>query len=95
MTNQPSLAHEKDAFGRMAMDVATRPMKSIMQSLLLWHSRYRITEREPEHISATCFVFKAVDDNALDDYGQPLRVALKLMKKKVQFLQIGYGHALY
>ena len=61
-------------------------MKMIMQSLILWHGRYRITEQRPEHTSATCYVFKGVDDLAIDtETGEPTRVALKLMRVKAQF----------
>ena len=57
-----------------------------MQSLILWHGRYRITEQRPEHTSATCYVFKGVDDLAIDtETGEPTRVALKLMRVKAQF----------
>ena len=63
-------------------------MKAIIQSVLLWHGQYRITELQPEHISATCFVFKAVDEHTLEsETGQPIKVALKLMRMKAQFLR--------
>jgi hypothetical protein len=58
----PALALALDASGRKAVDVASRPMKGIVQSVLLWHGRYRITDLRPEHASATCFVYKAVDE---------------------------------
>ena len=86
VSSHPILATAKDADGRAAVDVASKPMKLIMQSVLLWHSRYRITEPRPEHISATCFVFKAVDEHTIDkETGQPIKVALKLMRLKEQF----------
>ena len=86
VSSHPTLAAAKDADGRAAVDVASKPMKFIMQSLLLWHGRYRITEPRPEHISATCFVFKAVDEHTIDkETGQPIKVALKLMRLKDQF----------
>ena len=70
----------------MAIDIASKPMKSILQSVRLWHGRYRITESRPEHTSATCYVFKGVDDLAIDtETGEPTRVALKLMRVKAQF----------
>jgi len=58
----PALALALDASGRKAVDVASRPMKGIVQSVLLWHGRYRVTDLRPEHASATCFVYKAVDE---------------------------------
>ena len=86
VSSHPSLAAAKDADGRAAVDVASKPMKLIMQSVLLWHGRYRITEPRPEHISTTCFVFKAVDEHTIDkETGQPIKVALKLMRLKDQF----------
>ena len=86
VSSHPTLAAAKDADGRAAVDVASKPMKLIMQSVLLWHGRYRITEPRPEHISATCFVFKAVDEHTIDsETSQPIKVALKLMRLKDQF----------
>ena len=86
VSSHPTLAAVKDVDGRAAADVASKPMKLIMQSVLLWHGRYRITESRPEHISATCFVFKAVDEHTIDkETGQPIKVALKLMRLKDQF----------
>ena len=53
----------------------THLLKAIMQSVLLWHGRYRITEPRPEHISATCFIFKAVDEQTIDsETQQPVKV---------------------
>ena len=84
--NHLTLAAAKDADGRAAVDVASKPMKLIMQSVLLWHGRYRITEPRPEHISATCFVFKAIDEHTIDtETSLPMKVALKLMRLKDQF----------
>ena len=86
VSSHPTLAAAKDANNRAAVDVASKPMKLIMQSVLLWHGRYRITEPRPDHISATCFVFKAVDEHTIDkETGQPMKVALKLMRLKEQF----------
>ena len=78
VSSHPTLADAKDADGRAAVDVASKPMKLIMQSVLLWHGRYRITEPRPEHISATCFVFKAVDERTIDkETGLPIKVAFE------------------
>jgi len=63
-------------------------MKMVLQSASLWHGRYRLLETRPEHISATCFVYKAVDEKTIDsETQQPMKVALKLMKKKSEFLR--------
>ena len=86
VSSHPTLAAAKDDDGRAAVDVASKSMKLIIQSVLLWHGRYRITEPRPEHISATCFVFKAVDEHTIDsETSQPIKVALKLMRLKDQF----------
>ena len=82
----PELAFLKDAQGRVAMDMAIQSSRQVMQTLLLWHGRYSITERRPEHTSATCYVFKAIDERTIDhETGQPVKVALKLMRDKAQF----------
>ena len=106
-------------------------MKKILQSVLLWHGRYRIIEPRAEHTSgfythhrldqhnlsshlissyqyccqyillthpltilskhtintsATCYVFKAIDEHDIDgETNQPRKVALKLMRRKDQF----------
>ena len=86
VSSHPTLAIARDTDGRAAVDVASKPMRLIMQSVFLWHGRYRITEPRPEHISATCFVFKAVDEHTIDSETiQPIKVALKLMRVKDQF----------
>ena len=83
---RPFIIVLQDKDGRTAIDIASKPMKSIMQSVRLWHGRYRITEPRPEHVSATCYVFKGVDDLTIDpETDEPIRVALKLMRVKAQF----------
>ena len=81
----PELALVLDSSGRPAMEMASVPMREAMQQVLLWHGRYRITDSRPEHISATCYVFKGEDMGRLDDNRQPTKVALKLMRLKDQF----------
>ena len=77
---------DQDTQGRTAIDLASKPMKEVLQSVWLWHGRYRITESRPEHVSATCLVFKALDNRVVDiETGEPTRVALKLMRVKTQF----------
>ena len=58
VSEHPELAYSRDSNGRAAMDVASKTIKEVMQSVLLWQGRYRVTELRPEHMSATCFVFK-------------------------------------
>ena len=81
----PRLIEIKDKDGRSVIEVASKPIKEVLRSLILWHGRYQLTETRPEHQSATCRVFKAVDTLVLDERGQPSPVALKLMAVKDQF----------
>ena len=83
----PDLARVKDVNGRVAVDIATKGSKHAIQSIFLWHGRYRVIEGRPEHTSATCFVYRAVDEEDRDESGNPKRVALKLMRYKSQFLR--------
>ena len=77
-----NLAYARNKHGAVAMDVASKDIKAVMREVILWHGRYRIADmnKRPEHMSATCFVFRAVDD---EEMGKP--IALKLMKNKAQF----------
>jgi ankyrin repeat protein len=78
------LAYAHDANNHTAMDYASQEIRDIIQSVLLWHGRYHVTELRPEHMSSTCYVFKAVDEKEVDSRGNPVRVALKLMRLKPQ-----------
>ena len=82
----PDLAYEKDAMGRVAVEIAPTENKSAILSVFLWHGRYRVTQTHPEHMSSTCYVYKAVDEGDLDAAGHPRPVALKLVLKREQFL---------
>ena len=88
----PELARAQDTHGRTAISVASKSNKAAMQSVLLWHGRYALTEDRPEHASATCFVYKAVDELRKDEFGHPIRVAIKLMRHKEQVPGVS-GHA--
>jgi serine/threonine protein kinase len=84
----PFLNAVKDADGRVAVDVAKRENKKAIQSVLLWHGRYRLLESRPEHSSATCHVFRAVDEFTVDEStDQHVPVALKLMRNKDHFIR--------
>ena len=47
--------------------------------------RYEITSERPEHKSATCLVYRAVDILDLDGAGNPRSVAVKLMRFEAQY----------
>eukprot|EP01041_Mallomonas_annulata_P005180 gene5180-10359_t len=81
------LAYAKDGHGRVACDMATPSNKAVINSVFLWHGRFRVTEARPEHTSATCFVFKGYDEDNKDDTGNACPVALKLMRVKKHFLR--------
>ena len=83
---QPQLAHVKDKDGRVAADSASMKNKKIINASYLWFGRYKLIELRPEHQSATCYVYKALDEGSLDEHGNPQRVALKFMRVKKQFL---------
>ena len=83
----PELSFVKDRNNRVAVDMATPTNKSVITSVFLWFNRYRVTETRPEHISATCLVFKAFDEEDRDDAGNPRPVALKLLRYKTHFLR--------
>ena len=85
--NNPDLARARDGNGRVAADIATKESKHAIQSIFLWHGRYRVIEGRPEHTSATCFVYRAVDEEDRDESNHPKRVALKLMRYKSKFLR--------
>jgi serine/threonine protein kinase len=89
VTDYPELIEAKDVLGRLAKDVATPANKAIMRSISLVHGRYRVTACTPLHMSATCFVYEALDELHKDDEGNevPIKVVLKLMKTAAQFVQ--------
>jgi hypothetical protein len=63
-------------------------MRKTMQAILNWHGQYRIIDRRPDHVSPSCYLFKAVDENTIDpETSQPLKVALKLVRQKTPFMR--------
>ena len=53
----PSMAFAADKENRKAQGIATTVNFLAINAVLLWHGKYQV-EPEPEHTSATCFVFK-------------------------------------
>lgn len=81
----PYLAVARDHQSRQALDVATAKNREVIKLSLLVHGRYKITEKRPEHASATCLLFKAVDEAATTEFDGIANVALKFMKAKNSF----------
>ena len=85
VASYPQLVHAQDSKHRSALDLASAANKLAMKSAFLWHGRYRITETRPDHISATCYVYRALDEAEKDDAGNPPRVCLKFMRFKAHY----------
>eukprot|EP01031_Cornospumella_fuschlensis_P037879 gene37879-46013_t len=81
----PKLFTAKDHNGRIANVVATDLNRDMLNSLFLWHGRYRPTQSKPEHCSATTIVFRAIDESSPDENGNYQPVAIKLMRFKQHF----------
>lgn len=85
-TRFSELCSAKNADGLSATDAASFKNRKAIESLFLWHGRYRISQQAlPEHQSQTSVVFKAIDENADESKGEPKQVALKLMRLESQF----------
>ena len=80
----PELAYAKDGQGRQAEEVATAQNKKAIKAVYLWHGKYRLTASKPEHTSATCQVYRAVDEVSGDSM---VPVALKVMQVREQWLR--------
>ena len=77
----PTLYAARNDRGVMCLDLATPVYSLAIKSMRLWFGRYHIDDT-PEHQSATCFVYKALDAQANDSV-----VALKLMRYRSHFLK--------
>jgi serine/threonine protein kinase len=83
----PELAHVKDADNRACVDIATESNRKVIQSQVLWFGKYKPVNLRAEHASATCLVYKAIDESS------PSKeiVALKFMgNKNNYFSEINY-----
>lgn len=83
----PDLIFARDEQGRLVSSTAHPSNGDIIRSLVLWHGRYQLLESRPEHISATCAVFKATDELDVNSSGEKthLCVALKLFGVEKHF----------
>ena len=81
----PNLATVVDHLEHVAVDIATPANKKAIKSVTLVHGRFRFLDLRPDHVSKTCFVYRASDEQDLDESKQPKKVALKLMRIKSQY----------
>ena len=64
----PELASAKDANGRIAVDIASKPMRKIIESVVFFCGQYCIQPGPPIHKSATAVVVFAEDFKVDDEY---------------------------
>jgi serine/threonine protein kinase len=86
-TRHPELLSAQDRDGQRASELAVRKTREALMEIFLWFGRYRLLENRPEHQSATCYVYKAMDEMSSNDSSESKIVALKLMKKRDQFIR--------
>ena len=79
------LADVKDEFGRKAIDVAMPKVKDAIEKRILFCGRYRLERGAIAHRSATCEVVFGEDTRNIID-GNPVQVALKMMRNYQEFL---------
>ena len=65
VSSHPTLAAAKDANNRAAVDVASKPMRKVIESVIFFCGQYSIRHGPPVHMSATAVVVFA-DDFRLD-----------------------------
>ena len=65
VSNHPSLATAKDANNRAAVDVASKPIRKVIESVIFFCGQYSIHHGPPVHMSATAVVVFA-DDFGMD-----------------------------
>jgi hypothetical protein len=82
----PELYEAKDVRGVLCLDLASPCHKLAIMSIFLWFGRYRIIDQRPEHVSASCFVYKAIDEMSTADGSHNSVVAMKLMRYQSHFL---------
>lgn len=78
----PQLALAHDLQGRTAIEMATEKNREYIRMAVLIHGKFKLVSRRPEHASATCLLFKALDESVTNN---PTTVALKFMKIKSSF----------
>ena len=78
----------KNAKGVHIYNLATAATKTALDASDLWFSRFTVTDFTPIHTSATCFVFRAMEETTgLDGKAVSVPVAIKLMRVYSQYLR--------
>lgn len=80
----PQLVYVKDKNEHKPENVASTECCHAIRDTYLWHGRYR-PDPDPAHVSATCFVYRCVDEMDIDRLGMPSKVAVKLMRRRDQW----------
>ena len=70
----PHLINSKDFMGRNSLDMATTSSKRILKAVTSIHGRYTLEDAQALHSSATCLVYRAIDDENPDPNGIPCYV---------------------
>ena len=81
LARYPQLAYVKEPSGRLVLDFLDEKNKTKVLALLHWHGRYRLLENLPIASSSDTLILNAVDEESIDDFGNPQRVALKLLTR--------------
>ena len=68
VSNHPSLATAKDANNRAAVDMASKPIRKVIESAIFFCGQYSIHHGPPVHMSATAVVVFADDFRVNDVY---------------------------
>lgn len=76
--NKPSLARSSDVQGRVALNVATRQMKQVIEEEMFFCGKYDVDHGLPLHQSATALVVLADDFTVSDDYEAAVKQRKKL-----------------
>ena len=72
------LAYCKDLQGRLAIESATKEIRTAMEKRLLFLGRFELTKGPPLHKSPASLVIKVIDTRADDEYRKAFEMALKL-----------------
>lgn len=85
LARYPQLTSIKDSTGRLAIDILDPLVRQGLLAMLHWHGRFRLLENLAIYSTTETLVVKAVDEESLNEFGSPKRVALKLMLSKDRY----------